>query len=231
MCRGWGDAKRIRSTPGTSFTSASSCGKSHRAIVGGLIVIHNLSEQLNLLTTAGHRIRDIRQDVALRAHPLVAARIRYDAECAVVVTALDNRDVCLDRVGAAGDAKRKRDVIPRIDVNFGKRRSGRPLEQDRQRFQPLGPDDDVDEVTVGVLEQRLPFLLRNASGDRDERLATRLLAKDPKLTESRVQLVFGMLSDAARVDDDDVGIDSSVVASKPACSRSPAMRSESWKFI
>ena len=55
-------------------------------------------------------------------------------------------------------------------------------------------------------EQLLAFLLRHAAGDGDdgrEPVSSPIIAD---LAEARVELLFGLLADAAGVDDDDVGV-------------------------
>ena len=80
------------------------------------------------------------------------------------------------------------------------------LDQHRQHLQPLRAEHDVDHVAVGLLEQRVAFLLRHAAGDGDERPAPGLLAEHAQLAEPRIELLLGVLADAAGVDDDDVGV-------------------------
>ena len=58
--------------------------------------------------------------------------------------------------------------------------------QHRQHLQPLRADDDVDDVAVGLLEQRLAFLLRHAAGDRDDRLCARSPRSSTRSSPRRV---------------------------------------------
>ena len=97
-----------------------------------------------------------------------------------------------------------------------KRRSGGVLEHDREHLQSLGADHDVDDFPVGVREERFSFLLRDASGHGDNRISPGLLLQDSELAKARVELLFGVLAHAARVDDDHVRVLSSVVGSYPA---------------
>ena len=53
---------------------------------------------------------------------------------------------------------------------------------------------------------RVAFLLRDAAGDRDDRVVAVSRRQLPELAEPRVQLLLGALADAAGVDDDDVGV-------------------------
>ena len=77
----------------------------------------------------------------------------------------------------------------------------------------------------------LAFLLRDAAGDGDDRIAAELAAHLLDLAEPRVELVFGALAHAAGVDDDQVGVGVGFGAVVAGRSSSPAMRSESWTFI
>ena len=57
-------------------------GKIALRIVGRLVVIDDLTEQLHFLQAARGGVADLRQNLALRPHPFVAARVRHDAEAA-----------------------------------------------------------------------------------------------------------------------------------------------------
>src|SRR6185503_11387401 len=67
-------------------------------IIRRRIVIHDLAEKLNFLSSRSDRLPNVGQDIRLGAHPLVPARVWHDAERAVVVAALDDRDVRLHGV-------------------------------------------------------------------------------------------------------------------------------------
>jgi hypothetical protein len=82
----------------------------------------------------------------------------------------------------------------------------RALEHDRQHLQTLRAQDDVDDLPVRIREERLPLLLRNASGNRDERIASGFLLQHAELPEACIELVFCVLAHAARVDDDHVRV-------------------------
>ena len=181
-------------------------GEVARRVVGRRVVIDDLAEELNLLATGAHGVADVGKDVRLAAHPFVAARVRHDAERAVVVAAFDDRDVGLHGIGPVRDAQRKRHVVQRRDVDGRERRGRRLLDQHRQHLQPLRAEDDVDHAAVGLLEQRLPFLLRDATGDRDDGPVPGLLLEDAQLAETRVELLLGVLAHAAGVDDDHVRV-------------------------
>ena len=90
-------------------------------IVGRLVVIHDLAEELNLLRAGVDRLPGLGEDGGDRTHPLVPARVGDDAEGAELIAALDDGDVGLERVAAASDAERERDVVQRVDFD---RRAG-----------------------------------------------------------------------------------------------------------
>ena len=70
-----------------------------------------------LIQTLARRLPHFLEDVPLRPHPLVAARIRHDAERAELIAPLDDRHVRLDGIVAARDAEGKRHVFVRVDVD------------------------------------------------------------------------------------------------------------------
>ena len=76
-------------------------------IVRRLVVVDDLPEQLDLAAARVDGLADVRQDVGLGAHALVAARVRHDAEGAVVVAPFDDRDVRLDGIAAPRDPQRE----------------------------------------------------------------------------------------------------------------------------
>ena len=102
----------MRSTPVDLVHRLEQPGEVAAGIVGRRVVVHDLPEQLHLAAPGRRRLADLRQDVGLRPHPLVAARVRHDAEAAELVAALDDRDVRLhrDRCAAsrrAGTSRRR----------------------------------------------------------------------------------------------------------------------------
>ncbi len=156
-----------------------------------------------------YRLAGFGDDRRGRPHALVAARVRHDAERAELVAPFDDGDVRLRRIGAARDAEREGHVIERIDVDerasAGARRGrARLLEQHRQPLDVLRTDDDVDGRGAG--EDRLALLLGDASGDCDHRPCAALDSLLPDLAEAREEFFLRSFADAARVDDDDVGV-------------------------
>ena len=182
--------------------------KSHAGIVRRVVVVDDLPEQLHFAVAAGGRLAHLGQDVGLRAHPLVAARVRHDAEAAELVAALDDRHVRLDRIAAPRHAERKRHIVVRIevDVHAGPAcaRSACSTSIGRRRIACV---PTMTSATPGErLQDRLAFLLRDAAGDRDDRIVALLRRQLTQLAEPRVELLLGALADAAGVDDDDVGV-------------------------
>ena len=85
-------------------------------VVGRLIVIDDLPEQLDFARAGVDGMARLGDDVRRRPHALVTARVRHDAERAEFVAAFDDGDVGLDRIEAASDPQRKRDIAHRIDI-------------------------------------------------------------------------------------------------------------------
>src|SRR4051812_193760 len=79
-----------------------------RRVVGSLVVVHDLAEQLHLPPSRFGRRAHLREDLRLRPHTLLPAGIRHNAKTAVLVTPFDNRDPGSYEVAPPGDGKRKR---------------------------------------------------------------------------------------------------------------------------
>ena len=111
---------------------------------------------------------------------------------------------------------------------------GRPVAPGRveQRGRPaevVGAEHDVD--VPGPLDDQVAVLLGEAAADRDLQVGVGVL-QGLEPAEVAVELVVGVLADAAGVEDDDVGVvDASRSASSPSATSSPATRSESCSFI
>ena len=191
-----------------SFNRSSNAAKSHCAIVRRLIVIDDLAEKLNLDRALADDMSGFLDDRRGGPHALVTPRVGHDAEGAELIAALDDRHVGLGGVGPARDAQRERHVVERIDVDLRTRagaRLCRLLDEHWQALDVLRADDDVDGRRAG---QKLPaFLLRDASRDRDDWTLAALDSLLTKLAETREEFFLGALPNAARVDDDDVGVD------------------------
>ncbi len=205
--RGCGLAKRMRSMPGTSLTRPRRSAKSRAGASGDR---YRFTICPRSCTSRAPRVRgasDVRQDVGDRPHPLVAARIRDDAERAEFVAAFDDGDVRLERIRTARDPQRKRHVVVRIEIHLrGARRLTRIFHEHRQPLEALRAHEHVDDVTVGPLEQPRTFLLRDTSGDGDDGPLPCFLTQDAQLPKPRVELLFRFLAHAARVDHHEVGV-------------------------
>ena len=118
-------------------------------IVGRLVVVDDLPEQLHFACARRRRLADLGQDVGLRPHPLVPARVRHDAEAAELVAAFDDRDVGLDGIAAPRHAQRKRHVVV---ADRGRRPARRALRRAAcstsigSRRIACVPDDDVGDA-------------------------------------------------------------------------------------
>ena len=82
-----------------------------RSVVRRLVMVDDLAEQLHFLAALRRGLAHFSHDVAPGPHALVAARVRYDAEAAELVAALDDRHVGLDRIRAPSDPQRPGDVV------------------------------------------------------------------------------------------------------------------------
>ena len=141
-----------------------------RRVVRRLVVIDDLPEQLDFPRPGVRRLPRVGEDVGDRPHPLVAARVRHDAEGAELVAAFDDRDVGLQRVATARDAERKRDVLDRVEIDRGacaRAAAGRRVDEHRQALQVLRTDDHVHGGRA--FQNLLAFLLRDAPRDGDDR--------------------------------------------------------------
>ena len=206
-CRGCGLANRIRASPSIACKRSSSRREVAGRVVGGLIVIDDLPEQLDFASAGVHGMARLGYDVRRRPHALVTARVRHDTERTEFVATFDDGDVGLHRIEAASDPQWKRDIAHGIDIELRTelpRGLNRGADEHRQALHALGADDDVDGLRA--LQQPLTFLLRDASRHRDDRPRALLDAHLPKLTETREEFFFGAFPHAARVDDDDVGV-------------------------
>ena len=176
-------------------------------IVGRLVVVDDLPEQLDFLRAGGDGVACLRQDVGNRPHPLVPARIRHHAEGAELVAAFDDGDVGLDWILAPGDPQGERHVAERIQVDHRSTPRGgveRLLDEHRQAFQILRTDNHVDGL--GASQNLRTFLLRDAAGHRDERPVPGLELHLVEFAESRKELLLRLLPHAARVDQHHVRI-------------------------
>jgi len=129
-------------------------------VVGRLVVIDDLPEEVNLLPPGGHRLFHLPQDLLLRPHALVPPGIRDHAERAVVVAALEDRHVCPDGVRPPGQPQGKTDIIVGVHVHLSLPRRGL-FHQDRQL--PRGLCSDHHVHVRGPLEDLAALLLGDAA--------------------------------------------------------------------
>ena len=107
-------------------------------VVGSLVVVDDLPEQMDFGPTALDRLLDLFQNLALRTHPLMTAGVRDDAESAVVVAALDDGHIRLHRVHPARHPQRERHVVVGVDVDLsGARPKGLVDKQREASARPL----------------------------------------------------------------------------------------------
>ena len=172
------------------------------------VAVDVLTEQGDLGDTVGRDGAHLGEDVVVRARDLVAAHGRHDAERTVVVTPdLDGDPPGVPDLTPGGQRGREHDVV--VDH--------RRLEDLHERIgaitglgeQLCGPVHVVrahDHVDVtGTRRYFVTVLLGQAA--RHDDLATVLLALPGlQVAEIAVQLVVGVLPDAAGVEHDDVGI-------------------------
>ena len=88
------------------------------------------------------------------------------------------------------------------DLDDRARRRTGLVEERRRRGQVVGAEHDVD--VAGALDDQLAVLLREAAADRDLEVGTARLQR-LEVPEVAVELVVGVLPDAAGVEHDDVG--------------------------
>ena len=196
-----GDVARMRAGEPDAIDSLDILHKFQQAgevavtTVRRLIVVHDLPQQMYFAASGGGSFGDLRNNLRGRPHPLVAARVRDDAEGAEVVTSLDNGDERLDRITSNCNAERKRDVFVRVDVDLGDAAATGSLDGARQSGECAGPNDDIDHWRP--VEELIPFLLRHAAGDCDDR--PRLHADVTVAVKAREQLLRCPLAHAAGV--------------------------------
>src|SRR5687768_16727134 len=90
-----------------------------RGVVRRLVVVPDLTEELHFSPSAGYRLLDFGQDVRLATHPLVATRVRHDAEATKFVAPLDDGDVRADRIAAPRDSEREGHIFIRVEIDGG----------------------------------------------------------------------------------------------------------------
>ncbi len=197
--------------PGHAVHRREQSGEVALRIVGRLVVVHDLAEQVNFGPTATDRLVNLGQDLRLRAHPLVPPGLRHHAERAVVVAALDDGHVGLHRVALrvipSGNDTSSYGLtsIWRDPVRMASSMSAGSLRS------AMRADDDVHGP--GPPEQRRAILLGQASGHRDHRGLAARTGLAAQLADAAEHLVLGLLANRAGVQDDDVGVGGSAAGS------------------
>ena len=201
---GCGDVKRMRSMPSTASSAAQQVGELRAVLPGAEVAsvgVDVLTEHGDLAHAVGGELLDLVDDVAHAPADLGPAHDRDDAEGARVVAAdLDGdprRVACI----ATGGQRRRVGLVLLEDLDH-RALEASPLEQGRRVGQVVGAEHDVD--VTGPLHDELAVLLGQAPAHRDLQVGALLLQRlEPP--ELAVELVVGVLTDAARVEHDDVG--------------------------
>ncbi len=102
-----------------SLHSLEQPGKTARRIVGRLVMVDDLSQQLDFLPACRRGVANFGHDVCLAPHAFMAARVRHHAEAAEFVAALDDGDVRLDWIASSRHAERPADIIVGIQIDDG----------------------------------------------------------------------------------------------------------------
>ena len=169
--------------------------------IGCLIVVDDLSQEVDLAVARVRRLTDLLDDFRRRTHSFMAPSVWDHTERTEIIAALDDRDVGPDGVMSDGETKRERHIVVGVDVELlGACVFSLGYER-RQSTQRLCSDDDVDPW--GAAENVLALLLGNATSDGDERLSIRRTLSAQRGQSSK-KSVFGTFSDAACVDDDEI---------------------------
>ena len=163
-------------------------------------VVHGLAQELDLLEAVVEEVAHLGEHLGQGAAALRPARLRDDAEGAVLVAPLDDGDHPLVL------------AVPRdrVDVVL-------PVLREAGGHDPLAapaPRHDLgelaharraqDEVEIRhALQGPLPFLLGHAAAEADEQIRVAPL-EEAVFAQARVDLLLGLVADAARVEEDDV---------------------------
>ena len=162
--------------------------------------VHGLPEQRDLAGAAGDEGAHLAHDVLRGAVALGAAGVRHDAERAALVAALHHRHVRARSDGAVAHLVLQELRV--VEVVHGPHRRGRAevgvAHQRRELGEVVGAHHRVDEGHVA--HDALALLLRDAARD-DEHGPGAL--QTPGLAS---QLLLGLLSHRAGVEDDHVGV-------------------------
>ena len=138
----------------------------------------------------------------IRSWPRVTARRRS----AVIVASLDDRHVGPHRIAAARHADGKRHVVEAGHVDRRRTRLAGPLDQAGQFLEAMRAEHDVDDLAVGPVSSASPSCCATqpATTTTGRRPVS---SPGPQFAQPRVELVLGVLPDAAGIDDDDIRIE------------------------
>ena len=171
------------------------------------VAVDVLAEQRHLGDAVGGERLDLGDDVGERAAHLLAAYGRDDAERARVVAADLDRDPGVVRRRPAGRQRRREHRVVVDDggvEDLGDRPgAARLVEQLGGAVDVVRAHHDVD--VAGPRAHDVAVLLGETAG-HDDLAAVALRLPRLEVAEVAVQLVVGVLADAARVQHDDVGV-------------------------
>ena len=183
-----------------------------------LVAVDGLAQQRDLLAPLGGELADLRRDLLRMPALLRPADARHDAVGAELVAADHDPHERLERRGphrrvARADRSFRSSARPRArDASLRSRltcqSAGWPvaldlLDQLRQPGELAGAADDVD--VRGAVEDQLLVFLRHAAQHADDRFRVSALVRT-QAAQGAVDLVLGVLADAARVEEDRVGL-------------------------
>ena len=191
-------------------------GKAERPVrdgVGLAVGVDVLAEQIDFPNAPVHEQADFLQNVGRRAAGFAAPGVGHHAVAAKVVAALHDVDRTQDRVFG-----RFRRVVP-VPPQFLKGRDGeirgevegqdvalaalQPGEQRREPIKLLGADHQVDRRHPR--DEPLALLLGHAAAHADDGGFSAFRPHVAQLSQKAVDLLLGLVADAARVDQNQVG--------------------------
>ena len=179
----------------------SNSAKRHRPGQLGSVGIHRLAEERQFAIPSTRQIRHLTQDVLGGAAALATSRERYDAEAAIIVATLHDRDPGADRA-----VPMNTDAGGEEAGGLSGRSDGSP-DGGAGQVGNLGQMLAVSHHEVQVREaaqEPLPFPLSETAGHTDLQTSTPGL-EGPQRAELAVELLLRLLADTAAVEDDQVG--------------------------
>ncbi len=164
--------------------------------------VHVLAQQRQLGHAVAGEVGDLGDDVAHPPADLGAAHRGHDAERAAVVTAdLDRDPGAVVDLPPSGQGRRVGLVLIE-DLDDRDTGAVGLCEERRGVRQVVGAEHDVH--VTGPLDDEIPVLLGQAPSDRDLQVRAGVL-QGLEVPERPVELVVGVLADAAGVEDDHIG--------------------------